>query len=328
MHRVTGSTFAFLALLCCVGAASTPSTPSQAQPWPQRSVRLIVPIGSGTAADVAARLFAEKLGERWGRPVIVENRPGGDGITGVAAFAGLNDDHTLLFAQSSPVTLQPAIHDRLPYDPVRDLVPISTASDIFIAIAVSHAMRAGSIAEFVDEARAQPGKLNWAAGPGLPQHVFAAFLRNAGLDLTSLSYREVAPAQQDLGSGRISALVHSLAAALPVVQAGKARLLAIANSQRASIAPNVPTALEAGFPELRMDGFCGFYGWRGISDDLRRSIAADVGAIARDPAVSDKLAKTGQVVRASTPEEFAAALQAQRDRMAAIAAELGLKAPQ
>ena len=324
MYQLTRMAFAIVAgLLCILGEGGS----IRAQTWPERPVRLIVPIGPGTGADVAARIFAEKLRERWGQPVIIENRPGGDGITGVAAFAKMNDDHALLFATSSPIAVEPVIHDNLPYDPVRDLVPISMASDIFIVIAAAESLKAKSLAELVATARAQPGKLNWAAGPGQPQYVFAAFLQTAGLDLAGISYREVAPALQDLGTGRIHVLAHALTAVLPLIQAGQAELLAVANSQRASIAPDVPTVVEAGFPELHMDGFCGFYGWRGMRNDLRERIAADVAAVAHDPDVPGKLATTGQAARAGTPAEFAAALQAQRDRIAAFAAALGPKAP-
>jgi tripartite-type tricarboxylate transporter receptor subunit TctC len=288
-------------------------------------VRLIVPVGPGTAIDFAARLFAEKLSERWGKSVVVENRPGGDGITGVAAFAGMNDDHTLLFAHSAPVAVQPLIHEKLPYDPLRDLVPISVASDIFIVIAVTESLQARSIADLVAQARSQPGTLNWAAGPGLPQYVFAAFLKNTGIEMTAVAYREVAPLLQDFGTGRIHALAHSLAAVRPVVQSGKARLLAIANSQRASTVPDVPTAVETGFPELRMNGLCGLYGWRGIPDALRERIAVDVRAIAANADVAGKLANVGQAARSSTPSEFAATLQSLRERVAATTGAIGVK---
>jgi tripartite-type tricarboxylate transporter receptor subunit TctC len=311
--------------LCGPGSASTASAQTGADNWPHRTVRLIVPVGPGTAIDFAARLFAEKLGERWGKSVVVENRPGGDGITGVAAFAGMNDDHALLFAHSAPVAVQPLIHEKLPYDPLRDLVPISVASDIFIVVAVTESLQARSIADLVAQARSQPGALNWAAGPGLPQYVFAAFLKNAGIEMTSVAYREVAPLLQDFGAGRIHTLTHSLAVVRPVVQSGKARLLAIANSQRASTVPDVPTAIETGHPELRMDGLCGLYGWRGIPDPLRERIAADVRAVASDADVGGKLANVGQAARSSTPSEFAATLQTLRERVAATTRAIGVK---
>jgi tripartite-type tricarboxylate transporter receptor subunit TctC len=308
-------------LACFIHTAAAVS--AHAQSWPQRPVRLIVPAGTGTAIDFAARLYAERLGEIWGKPVVIENRPGGDGITGVAAFAATNDDHTLLFAHSAPVSVQPVIQDKLPYDATRDLVPISIASDIFIVIAATETLEARSISDLVAAARKQPGKLNWAAGPGLPQYVFAAFLKNNGLDMTLVSYREVPPLLQDFREGRLHVAAHSLAAVRPVVQSGKARLLAIANSQRTAISPDTPTAAEAGFPALSMDGFCGLYGRRGISDGLRDKIARDVRTAASDPKVAERLAGSGQVARAGTPAEFSAALSALRQRIAKIAGATG-----
>jgi tripartite-type tricarboxylate transporter receptor subunit TctC len=309
---------ALLTVMACFLHAAIPAN-AHAQSWPQRPVRLIVPAGTGTAIDFAARLYAERLGEIWNKPVVIENRPGGDGITGVAAFAATNDDHTLLFAHSAPVAVQPVIHEKLPYDPARDLVPISIASDIFIVIATTEALEARSIADLVATARKQPGKLNWAAGPGLPQYVFAAFLKSTGLDMTLVSYREVPPLLQDFREGRLHVATHSLAAVRSVVQSGKARLLAVANSQRSSIVPDAPTAVESGFPALGMDGFCGFYGRRGTSDELRDKIARDVRTVASDPKIVERLAGSGQVARAGTPAEFSAALDALRQRIAKIA---------
>jgi len=308
-------------VVCSLGEAAM----AQTEHWPQRTVRFIVPAGTGTAIDFAARLYADKLSERWSKPVVIENRPGGDGITGVAAFAATNDDHTLLFAHSAPVAVQPVIQEKLPYDPLRDLVPISIASDIFIAIAAAESAQAASIADFIARARAHSPAFNWAAGPGLPQYVFGAFLKKAGLDLTLVSYREVPPLLQDIGAGRIQVVAHSLAAVRPVLQSGKARLLATANSQRSSIAPDVPTAVEAGFPDLRMDGFCGLYGRRGLSNELRERIARDVRTVAAETGVIARLESTGQAARVSTPAEFTTALDALRRRIVAIAAETRLK---
>jgi tripartite-type tricarboxylate transporter receptor subunit TctC len=149
--------------------------------------------------------------------------------------------------------------------------------------------------------------------------VFDAFLKSTGLDMTLVSYREVPPLLQDFREGRLHVAAHSLAAVSPVVQSGKARLLAIANSQRSSSAPGVPTAVEAGFAALGMDGFCGLYGHRGISDELRDKIARDVRTVALDARVIERLAGSGHIVRVSTPVEFSAALAALRQRIAKIA---------
>src|SRR5262249_54026794 len=156
----------------------------------------------------------------------------------------------LLFSNSSPIAIHPVTYEKLPYDPVRDFLPISTASDIFVAIAVSESLKVTSVGDLVKLARAHPGKINWASAPGITQYVFAAFERHAQLGMTLVPYRELTPALQDLSEGRIHVMAHSLSALMPLVQAGRTRLLVVNNSQRAAIAPEVPTAMEAGYSEL------------------------------------------------------------------------------
>jgi len=299
-------------------------TPSQAGPWPQRTVTFITPMAVGTAADFAARLFANALAERWGKPVIVENRPGGDMIIGMTAFARMNDDHVLLFSNGSPIAVHPVTYEKLPYDPVRDFLPISITSDIFVAVATSEALKITSVSDLMKLARAQSGKINWASAPGIAQYVFAAFDRRAGLGMTLVPYRELTPALQDLSEGRIHVMAHSLSALMPLVQAGRARLLVVNNSQRAAMAPEVPTAVEAGYSELAFDGFCGLLAGRGMPTGLRERIAADVRAVAADPIVGARLASAGQVARGSTPAEFSAALEQYRAVATAMARAMGI----
>ncbi len=242
-------------------ASAAPSSDAQAsdvRSWPRSTVKLILPLGPGSATDVTARLFAERLAERWGRPVVVENRTGPDGLVAVAAFLGARDDHTLLFSIGGPVTINPASHEKLAYDPDRDLVPIAPASDSFLAIAVSASLGVTSIDELIGRARAEPGKLSWAATPGLPQFIFAGFTKSAGLDMVQVSYRDFSPALQDLAEGRIQVVATGLLPLLPLAQAGKIRLLAVTNRERSPAAPELATAQEIGHRELTADGFQGF----------------------------------------------------------------------
>ncbi len=296
--------------------------------WPHRTVRLVAPVPAGTAPDFSARLFAERLSQRWGQPVIVENRPGADGMIGVSAFLGTDDDHTLLYAISAVVTVHPITQQKLPYDPVRELVPISPTSDVVLAIAASEKNSIRSLDGLVKTVRTEPGKLNWASSPGLPPFVVGGFLKNSKLDLALVSYRDIAPVLQDLGEGRIDVYVGSLGVIMPQVQAGRARLLAVASGVRVPLVPDVPTVTEAGYPELRMDGVVGFFGKRGMPDALRDRIASDVSAVASDPAICEKLAAVGQAARPGTAAEFAALLDQYRRRLADLAKTIEFKAPQ
>ena len=296
--------------------------------WPHRAVRLIAPVPAGSGSDFSARLFAERLSQRWGQPVIVENRPGADGVIGVSAFLGTDDDHTLLYAISAVFTVLPITHEKLPYDPLRDLVPISPTSDVVLAIAATEKKSIRSLDDLVQTARAQPGKLNWASSSGLPPFVVGGFFKNSKLDLAFVSYRDLAPALQDLGEGRIDVFVHALGVIMPQVHSGRARLLAVASDVRVPLAPDVPTVTEAGFPELRMDGVVGFFGKRGMPDTLRDRIASDVRAVANDPSIRERLAAVGQAARPGTAAEFAALLDEYRRRLADLAKTIDFKATQ
>ena len=298
-----------------------------ADAWPQHAVNLIVPIGSGSGPDIAARIYAEQLAVRWKHPVVVENRTGAEGLIGVTAFAGLRDDHTLLFSPAAPISVYPFIQEKIAYDPARDLVPISSAANTFGAIAATASANVRSVPELVRLARAQPGKLNWASGGGAFPLVFAGFAKGANLDLARISYRQQNLAIQDLAEGRIQFFASTLTALLPVAQAGKINLLAVTSKTRAPIAPDVPTAIEAGYPELEFDGLVGFFGWRDMPAALRDRIASDVRAVAEDAGVAERLAKAGQIVHAGTPEEFARAIDEQRLRIRAIVRAIGRLEP-
>jgi len=311
-------------LVCCLVADFfLVSTPLQAESWPQRAVRLIVPTGAGSSVDVGARLFAERLAKRWNQPVVVENRPGAEGVLGVSAFVNMHDDHALLVSFAGPMSVLPVIQGKLPYDPVRDLVPISSVSNNFATVAVTASLNAGSLSELVAMARTQPGKLNYHAAPGAFPIVFAGFLRNAGLQMTSVSYRESILSTQDLAEGRIQIVITPITNVLPQVQVGKVRLLAVTNKERAPLAPAIPTAEEAGFADLTFEGFSGFFGARELTLERRDRIFADIRAVAADPSVGDRLAAVGLAVHASTPAEFAAAIAEQRAQMTAIVNLIG-----
>lgn len=305
-------------------AMSCTSMPARAEAWPERPVKIILPLSAGVATDLAARLFAEKLAVRWRRPVVVENRPGADGIPAVTGFVGAGDDHALLFSFAAPISINPFIHEKLPYDPGRDLVPIAVAIDNFFTIAVSTSSGVHSLPSFIEAARAHPENFNWAATPGLPQYIFLAFQKRNGLTLTQVPYRDFGPALQDFAENRIQVVVTTPAPLLAAVQSGKARLLMVTNRQRSPIAPEVPTAEEAGFPELTFEGVVGFFGGRDLPVARRDRIAGDIAAVASDnPEIGSKLQAMGIAVRVSTPAQFSAAIEEQRIKVREIVTTKG-----
>jgi len=327
MNRIRAVLWAVCTGFSLVLVPAALSTASAQMSWPQRNVRFIVPLGPGSGADIGARLFADKLTARWGKPVVVENRPGGDGIVAIAAFVSAHDDHTLLFTPAATFTAHPFLHDKLPYEQA-DLLPIARVSNTLVAIVAPVSLKVGSLTELVDIARAQPGKLNWATATGISDFLFASFLKNANLDMSKVPYRDTVQPATDLAEGRIQFYWGALAIVRPHVQAGKARLLAVSNSVRIPDEPAVPTVREAGFPALAYDGLVGLFGPRDMADDIRERIAADIREVAGDPAIGSRLLSTGQLVSPGRPAEFAASIDEQRAVVAKIAKGMGIKPAQ
>ena len=300
-----------------------------AQTYPQRAVKFILPFGPGSGTDITARLIADKLAARWGKPAVIENRPGGDGLVSINAFTGANDDHTLLWVPAGTFAVHPYQHDKLPYDAERDLLPIANVSSLFLSATTSLAMNVGSLREFVDLVRANPGKYNWATANGTADFLMSGFLKSNDLRMAKVPYRDITQAPNDLAENRIQLLASSLAVVTPLMQAGKIKVLAVTGRQRAPSAPNVPTVIEAGYPALVMESIGGIFGPRGMPLELRERIAADVrAAVASDPSIAEKLQATGQVIDVRGPAEFATGIKELNDKLAALAKVLDLKAGQ
>ena len=279
--------------------------------------------------SITSRLVAEKLSTRWGKPVVVENRPGGDGLVAINAFTSANDDHTLLFVPASTFTAHPYSQEKLPYDAERDLLPIVNLTTIVVALAVPASLNINSLADFVALARAKPDTLNVAAAAGNSDLILSAFTKAQGLPVARVPYRDIQQAPTDLAEARIHLLMSSYATMQPLTQAGKLRVVAVTSRQRVAIANDIPTVAEAGFPLLGLDSLIGIYGPRGMPMALRESIAADVRAVVMaDPTLATRLASSGQVIDIRGPAEFAAGIKEVRDRLATIAQALGIKAAQ
>lgn len=304
---------ALLGLLSLIAAA----TGAQAQSWPQRTVRFIVPLPPGSGMDLSARAVAERLAQTWGQPVVVENRQGADAIPAVTAFFAARDNHTFMFSFGSIVTFNHLLHPKLPYDPA-DLVPLAPVIDNFLGVSVTALLKVNTLAELVATAKKQPGKLNYAATPGLPVYVLLALQRYTGIELANVPYRDFAPAYQDLNQGRLHVIGTGVPTQVAHHRAGTAKLLFVTNRERSPQVPDVPTAKEAGFPDLAFDAVSGIYGWRGMPADIKQRVVTDVAAIVADPEFRARVIKVGTVPRSGTPEEFAAAIEAQRVQIAAI----------
>jgi tripartite-type tricarboxylate transporter receptor subunit TctC len=323
-RRMAALVAATVAGLALPRAATLAQSPAQApvQAWPQRPVRFIVTLGPGSGVDIGARLLADRLPVRWGKPVVIENRPGADGLVAIQAFVNAADDHTLLFTPTGSFTVHPLQYAKLPYVP-EDLVPIARVSNTILAIGVPASLKIGTLADFVKYARAESGKLNAAVVSGITEFTFDYFVKTAGLDIAKVPYRDIVQAATDLSEGRLQVMMSSYAILQPHAQAGRVKVLAVNGHERTSILPDIPTARESGFPALEVEGLVGLFGPRGISSELRQRIGADVAAVAGDPMIAERLAATAQVPNPGGPAEFAAAIDRQRAQIATIAQALG-----
>jgi tripartite-type tricarboxylate transporter receptor subunit TctC len=295
-----------------------------ADAWPTRPVRLIVTLGPGSGVDIGARLFADKLSAKWGQPVVVENRPGGDGMVAITGMLGAKDDHVLLVSPVSSFTAHPYFHDKLPYDQ-KDLIPIARVSRTVIAVAVPASLGVNSLKELEALARAKPGQLNWTTATGFTDFVFAGYLHAVGLTMAKVPYKNPAGAATDLAAGVIQVYMPAYAIVRPQVVAGKVKVLAVTNHERAPVLPDVPTAVEAGYPSLEFDGLVGLFGPPGIADSVRNKIAADILDIAKDPQIVQRMTATAQIVSPGNAKEFAASIEQQRAQVAAVAKLFGNK---
>jgi tripartite-type tricarboxylate transporter receptor subunit TctC len=298
---------------------------AEAQSWPQRTVRLVLPFGAGSATDVTARLLAERLQARWNHPVVVENRPGGDGLVSIGSVVSSKDDHVLFFSPTSVFIVHPYQHANLPYDPEQDLVPIVRISKSLLVLAAPATLPARDLKEFSALVKANPGKFNYGMTPGFTEFVFEGFLREQGLVMSKVPYRDIVQAPIDLGENRIQILGVSHTVAVGQVNAGKVKLLAVADRKRSALAPDVPSVVESGFPSLESVSLIGAFGQRGMSLDLRKRIAADFLDIVADTAIADKIRAAAQEVETDGPEAFAATIAQVRVRVDEIARLVGRK---
>jgi tripartite-type tricarboxylate transporter receptor subunit TctC len=307
-----------------LGALTLAAAPSFAQSWPQRSVKLILPLGAGSGVDITARLIGERLSAKWGQSVVIENKPGGDGVVAITTFIGGKDDHSLLVSPTSSFTHHPWTHDKMPYDP-KEFVPVVRMTNTIVGVAVPSSMPFKTVRDLFDYAKANPGKLNWATITGFFDFVFDGVQKKAGLQIAKVPYRNTVQAATDLAEGRIQLMMSAYAILRPHVQSGKLRLLAVTASQRAAALPDVPTTAEAGYPDITIDGLVGVFGLNDMPAAVREKIAADVIEALKDRTVLDRLTATGQVVNPGSPAEFAAAIAKQQAQAAEAGKILGIK---
>ena len=289
------------------GASLLLGTVARAQAWPTKPIRLVVPFPAGGATDIFARALSQKLGEKLGVAVVVENRPGAGGTIGSDLVAKASPDgYTLLLATSSTHAIGPALNAKMPYDAVRDFTPICHVGNAPSIMLVPNGSPARTLKEWVDYARKNPGKLNYASsGNGtIVQLTAELFKSQAGLYLVHIPYKGTALAIPDLVSGKVDVLFDSLPTGLPHVRDGRLRALAVTSAQRTPMAPDLPAVSEL-LPGFESNTWFGLYGPRGLSADVVARVNTGVNQALADPEVKDRLARLGIEGVGGTPAQFA-----------------------
>src|SRR3954447_14847655 len=289
---------------------------AHAQTWPHKPVRMILSLGPGSGADIGARLYADRLTKMWGQPVVVENRPGGDGVIAINAVIQAKDDHTLLWGPTANFVGHPYSFDKLPYDP-KELVPVARVSGTVVTLGVPASMNVNSLKDLLAQAKQKQGSLNWTTAVTMTDIILEGFLKTQGIEAAHVRYKQPAEAVNDLVNERIQLYSSAYAIVRAQAQGGKVKLLAVQARNRVP-GLDLPTVAELGFPGLDFEGLVGIIAAR--SSDLpnaaRERIGADIKTVSKDPVVAERLAATAQLNTPGDAAEFAASIDEQVKQLA------------
>ena len=291
--------------------------------YPNNPIRMIVPFPAGGATDILARALSQKLGEKIGQTVMVENRPGAGGTIGAdAASKSAADGYTLLLATSSTHSIGPAINPKIPYNAEADFTPIAYVASSPNVVVVPNTLPVKTMREFIDYARKNPGRLNYASsGNGTIVHLTTEYFKaQSDTFILHIPYRGTALAIPDLVSGKVGVMFDSFVTGMPHVRDGKLRALAITSARRSALAPDMPTVAEV-LPGFESVTWFGLYGPRGLPQDLTAKISQAVNAALADADVKERFARLGAEPAGGTPQAFAAMVKADNSKWKKIIAD-------
>jgi tripartite-type tricarboxylate transporter receptor subunit TctC len=313
----------FCALTMVVAAAIAGAPFASAQNYPTKPVRLVVPYAPGGAVDTMARVFGRKLSEIWSQPVIIDNRAGAGGNIGSDVVAKSAPDGYTLLMNTSGQAIAPSLYRKLPYDALKDLVPVTQLIATNLVLSSNTVVPITSVRELIALAKAQPGKLNFAStGVGSGPHLVGEMLKSmAGIDIVHVPYKGDGPLMPALFANEVQFSFLPSETALTQIKAGKLRALAIGGAKRSSLTPDIPTMIEAGVPDFEFNGVVGFFTTGGTPGDVVNKISADSARMLRAPDVIKFYAGWGVEPVGSTPEAFGAQFRSDVAKFAKIIRE-------
>jgi len=318
-----------LSALAAAGATTAaPWALAQQAAWPDQPLRWVVPYPAGGGTDVLARTVAEAMRQTLGQQIIVDNRPGAStNIGGQAVATAKHDGYTFMSADNAILAYNEHLFTKLPFNPEKDFTYVGGISRFPLALVVHPSFEAKTVKEFLDYARANPGKLNYASpGNGSPHHLAMEMFKNRTKTfLTHIPYRGAAPALQDVMGGQVPCMFLDLAAGLPVITSGKVRALAIGSAKRVAALPDVPTLAEAGVPNTEVFAFQGILAPAGLPAAITARLNGDLNKALLNPAVVKRMADFGMEALPGTPEQFRAMARSESKRWGEIIKAAGVK---
>ena len=300
-----------------------------AQTWPTKgTIKIVIPYPPGGASDVTARVLANKLTESLKQSVVVENKPGANGIVALESVAkSAPDGYTLLMANLGPNAINPGLYAKLPYDPIKDFTPITLTSVVPLVVLVTNSLPVKTMPELIAYAKANPSKLSYAsAGNGAANHLAGEMIKAmAGVQMTHVPYKGDSPGMPDVISGTVSMMFPTIIAGMPNIRSGSMRPIAVTGLRRSSSLPELPTVNEAGIPGFDAVSWGGVMGPGGLPADIVQRLNTEIVRILKQPDVSEKLSSLGADIVGSTPEEFDRYLKAEIAKWGKVARDNNIR---
>jgi tripartite-type tricarboxylate transporter receptor subunit TctC len=315
-------------LIALVAAMAPARAQDRAGDYPSRQIRLVVPFPPGGPNDIIGRVFAQKMQELLGQPVIVDNRAGAGGMLGTDNVAKSDPDgYTIAISSAGALAISTALQEKMPYDPLKDLAPVTLVAKVPELLVVSTTLPAADVKALVALARAKPGAINYgSSGPGSMPHLAGTlFGVSAGIDIVHVPYRGAAPALNDLIGHQVQIMFIDLPVVLPHVQSGAVRALAVGGRERVPPLPDLPTLNELGYPQMEADNWYGMVVPARTPPAVVAKLNATAMAAMKAPEVQEKLATQGAILAGGTPEEFAAFMASEIAKWTQVVKTAGIK---
>lgn len=325
MKKCIQSGAVFIALVSFAVIASVHAE----EKYPSKPIRVIIPFSPGGTSDTLARMMGQKMSESWGQPVVIDSRPGAGGIIGTEiAMHAAPDGYTLMHGNMGQFAINPALYTKLPYDTLRDFIPLSLVATAPQLLVVNPALPVKNVKELIELARAKPGQLNYGSGGfGVLSFVGGEMFKSlAGVNITHVSYKGTILAQNDLIAGQVQMVFSDMPIALPQAKAGKLRALAVTGPQRTPLVPGMPTVAESGLPGYVLVNWWGMFAPKGVPKAIVAKLAPEIVRVHRLADIRDRFALLGVEPASSTPAEFTAYIKSEATRYAKIIKDSGAKA--